>query len=191
MWWTFLGVCIRLPKVFHYCDHPSESQSTRVCSVWKTFRDFPKLFFSSRQTKALEWGKLGGLPWISGVGGQVHVLPIFRSYSIVNQNKSAIYFISWVFVSNSIGRKKRGKKGDKNEPRGGKGAIFDDMGWASHSQKGTFDQKPEGGKKARSISWGRSLEAEGIAPAKTLRRERAWPSPFAHRWLNISLILWK
>lgn len=78
------------------------------------------------------------------------------------------------------GRKEK-KKGGKNTPRGGKGAICGGMVWASHSQKGTFGQKPEGGKKARSISWGRSLEAEGIAPAKTLRQERAWPSPFEHQ----------
>lgn len=191
MWWTLLGVCIRLPKVFDYCDHPSESQSSRVCSAWKTFRDFSNLFFYSRQTKALECGKLGEMPWISGVGGQVHVLSIFRPYSIVNQSKSVIYFICWVFVSNSIRRKKREKKGGKNAPRGRKGAICGGMVWVSHSQKGTFGQKPEGGKKARSISWGRSLEAEGIAPAKILRQERAWPSPFEHQWLNISFILWK
>lgn len=60
--------------------------------------------------------------------------------------------------------------------RSGKEAIFDGMVWASLSQAGTFDQKPEEDKGARWISRGKALEAEGTAHAKALRQERAGPS---------------
>lgn len=48
-----------LPKVLLYCDHSCEST------------EFPGLlsdslhcFFSSRHMKALEWGDMGGMPWL-------------------------------------------------------------------------------------------------------------------------------
>lgn len=95
-----------------------------------------------------------------------------------------------------IGRKKKGKKCIRacNVPWGGKEADFDGMVWKSLSEEETFNQKPSLPKEARKLDrclWGKALEAEGTAYAKTLRQEKTWPSSFEKQTLKVSLILGK